>query len=119
MTTTFFTASVRENPGRQSLVVEFRHPMRNDANNRRGRKTRKGLGTADRAEADRLVDQLNEILHDESLWSIGARPEAERRFDRQVVEIFYADLEPIVRNSRMLRDEVMPYQTIKAAMCGY
>ncbi len=103
-----FTASVRENPGREFLVVEFRHPGRNDANNRRGKKTRKGLGTANRQEAEKLVAELNEILRDESLWSIGARRQAEARFDPRVVEMFYAELEPASRNSRVFRDRVLP-----------
>src|SRR6266705_6666923 len=95
-----YTASVRENPGRQYLIVEFRHPLRNDGNNRPGKKIRKGLGTADRAEATKLVAQLNELLRDESLWSIGARPEATRRgFDERVLDIFYAELEPTSRNA--------------------
>jgi hypothetical protein len=104
-----FTASVRENPGRQFLIVDFRHPLKNDANNRRGKKIRKGLGTADRSEAERLVAQLNELLHDESLWSIGARPEAARRgYDERVLEIFYAELEPTTRNAKALRDDALP-----------
>ena len=104
-----FTASVRENPGRQFLIVDFRHPMKNDANNRRGKKIRKGLGTSDRAEAETLVAQLNELLRDESLWSVGARPEAARRgFDARVLEIFYAELEPTSRNAKALRDEALP-----------
>lgn len=104
-----FTASVRENPGRQSLVVEFRHPLRNDPNNRRGKKIRKGLGTADRGKAEGLVAQLNEILRDESLWSIGARPEAVRRgFEARVLEIFYGELEPLSRNAGSLREQALP-----------
>ena len=96
-----FTASVRENPGRQFLVVEFRHPLKNDSSNRRGKKIRKGLGTADRDEAEMLVGQLNEILRDESLWSVGARPEAARRgFEPRVLEIFYAELEPSSRSAK-------------------
>ncbi len=108
MANTTFTASVRENPGRQFLVVEFRHPLRNDANNRRGKKIRKGLGTTDRSEADILVAQLNEVLRDESLWSVGARPEAVRRgFDERVLEIFYAELEPASRNAKTLREQAL------------
>lgn len=104
-----FTASVRENPGRQFLIVEFRHPLKNDANNRRGKKIRKGLGTADRDEAEVLVAQLNDLLRDESLWSVGARPEAARRgFDARVLEIFYAELEPSSRNAKTLREHTLP-----------
>jgi hypothetical protein len=107
-----FTASVRENPGRQFLVVEFRHPLRNDANNRPGKKIRKGLGTSNRDEAGVLVAQLNEILNDESLWSIGARPEAIRRgFQPRVLEIFYGELEFASQNSKTLREEVLPLPT--------
>jgi hypothetical protein len=101
-----FTASVRENPGRQFLVVEFRHPLRNDASNRRGKKIRKGLGTSDRAEAEMLVAQLNQVLRDESLWSVGAHSEAVRRgFDPRILEIFYSELQPSSRNSKALREQ--------------
>src|SRR5260370_22565710 len=104
-----FSASAREHPGRQFLVVEFRHPLRNDANNRRGKKIRKGLGTPDRVEAEMLVSQLNEIFRDESLWSVGARPEAVRRgFDPRVIEIFYAELEPSSRNAKALHEQALP-----------
>jgi len=83
--------------------------LRNDASNRRGKKIRKGLGTADRDEAEMLVAQLNEVLRDESLWSVGARPEAARRgFDPRVLEVFYAELEPSSRNAKALREQVLP-----------
>lgn len=105
-----FTASVRENPGRQFLIVDFRHPLKTDANNRRGKKMRKGLGTSDRAEAERLVAQLNELLRDEALWSLGARPEAARRgYDERVLEIFYAELEPASRSAKALREDTLPF----------
>ncbi len=104
-----FTASVRENPGRQFLIVDFRHPLKNDTNNRRGKKIRKGLGTADRAEADRLVAQLNDLLRDESLHSVGARPEAARRgVDERVLEIFYAELESTATSAKALREQELP-----------
>lgn len=105
-----FTASVRENPGRQFLIVDFRHPLKTDANNRRGKKMRKGLGTSDRAEAERLVAQLNEILRDEALWSLGARPEAARRgYDERVLEIFYAEIEPTSHSAKLLREAELPF----------
>ncbi len=105
-----FTASVRENPGRQFLIVDFRHPLKTDANNRRGKKMRKGLGTSDRTEAERLVAQLNEILRDEALWSLGARPEAARRgYDKRVLEIFYAEIEPTSHSAAALREDALPF----------
>ncbi len=109
--TSTFTASVRENPGRQFLIVEFRHPLNNDANNRPGKKIRKGLGTPDRVEAETLVAQLNDLLRDESLWSVGARPEAARRgFDSRVLEIFYAELEPFSAARKRCASKYYPCQ---------
>ncbi|MBK6744720.1 MAG: hypothetical protein IPG66_17910 [Hydrogenophilales bacterium] len=67
-----YTATVKRNPGRKSWLVEFRHPLRNDSNNKPGKKTRKGLGTEDEQEARRLGEQINELLKNESLWSLGA-----------------------------------------------
>ena len=83
--------------------------MRTDGSNRRGKKIRKGLGTANRVDAEALVAQLNELLRDESLWSVGARPEAVRRgFEARVIEIFYAEMEPLARTAKALRDEALP-----------
>jgi hypothetical protein len=56
-----------------------------------------------------LVAQLNELLRDESLWSVGARPEAARRgFKPRVLEIFYGELEPSSRNAKTLREQALP-----------
>ena len=43
--THIYTASAKKNPGRKSWLVEFRHPLKLDSNNKPGKKTRKGLGT--------------------------------------------------------------------------
>jgi GTPase Era involved in 16S rRNA processing len=105
---THYTASAKQNPGRQAWLVEFRHPLRADANNKPGRKTRKGLGTADADRARLLVAQLNELLANDALWSLGARGEAERLYEAEVVEIFYGELEPRTPDSRPLRDKLLP-----------
>lgn len=110
-----FSASAKRNPGRKAWLVEFRHPLRNDSNNRPGRKTRKGLGTESEAEAERLVNELNALLADESAWSIGARPDAARRFDPRVVEIFFSEIEPRILGSQTLD----PLITIPSANEGY
>jgi hypothetical protein len=84
--------------------------LKNDSNNRPGKKIRKGLNTADREVAERLVGQLNEILRDESLWSVGARSQAEKRqFDDRVIEIFYAEIERSTHDSRTLRDQAIQF----------
>ena len=102
---------LRRIPAGRFFVVQFRHPLRNDPSNRPGKKISKGLGTAERDEADRLVGQLNAIFRDESLHSVGARAEAVRRgFDPRVLEIFYAELETSSRNAKTLREKEVPLQ---------
>src|SRR5439155_7717986 len=78
-----YIATIRQNPGRRALIVEFRHPLRPDPSNqgKPGRKVRKGLGTGDRAAAETLVADLNRILNDPSLHSSAARARAEAMFD--------------------------------------
>ncbi|MCU0858916.1 MAG: dynamin family protein, partial [Pontiellaceae bacterium] len=103
-----YRAAAKQNPGRKSWLVEFRHPLRNDANNKPGKKVRKGLGTDDEQKALRLVEQLNKLLADESLWSVGAQPEALKSYDEIVVEIFYGEITPRTGSSRDLRDKLLP-----------
>lgn len=54
---------------------------------------RRGLGTADAAEADGLVEQLNTILSDQSWWNATRRAEAERHFASPVVMAFFDELQ--------------------------
>lgn len=103
-----YKAGAKQNPGRKSWLVEFRHPLRNDANNKPGKKVRKGLGTDNEQEALRLVEQLNKLLSDESLWSVGAQSEALKFYDEIVVEIFYGEIAPRTGSSRDLRDKLLP-----------
>jgi hypothetical protein len=103
-----YVAAAKRNPGRKAWLVEFRHPLRNDTNNKPGRKTRKGLGTEDEADAQRIVGQLNQLLGDESLWSLGAKPEAAKRYDARVIEIFFSEIEPRGGSARQLRDRLLP-----------
>jgi ethanolamine utilization protein EutP (predicted NTPase) len=103
-----YKAAAKKNPGRKSWLVEFRHPLRNDANNKPGKKTRKGLGTEDEDEAIRLVEQLNQLLSNESLWSVGAQIEALKHYDAKVVEIFYGEIAPRIGVSLDLRDKLLP-----------
>ncbi|MDB5968512.1 MAG: miro-like family protein [Hydrocarboniphaga sp.] len=104
-----YSAAAKKNPGRKAWLVEFRHPLRNDANNKPGRKTRKGLGTADQADAQRLVDQLNTLLQNEALWSLGAKGEATKLYDQRVIDIFYSEIEPRTGSARGLRDKLLPF----------
>jgi hypothetical protein len=103
-----YKATAKQNPGRKAWLVEFRHPLRTDANNKPGKKIRKGLGTEDTQEAHRLVEQLTQLLADQSLWSVGAQAEAAKRYDGKVVEIFYGEIAPRAGLPLNLRDKLLP-----------
>ena len=104
-----FTASKSRSQGREGWSVIFRHPARTDlSTGKPGRRVRKGLGTADEHEADRLVEQLNELLRDEGFWEPTAKSAAAARYDERVVEIFYDGLVGSALDSRTLRDEALP-----------
>lgn len=103
-----YTAAAKQNPGRQSWLVEFRHPLRTGTNDKPGKKTRKGLGTKSAEKAQQLVAELNELLANDALWSLGARSEAEKLYSPEVVEIFYGEIEPRTPEARPLRDKLLP-----------
>lgn len=97
--------------GRSSWCVIFRHPVRFGLDGKIGKRVRKGLGTSDKEEAQRLVDQANVILSDQSLWTPAARDFAEKSFDRRIVEAFYDELVPTPRDTWALRERVIPLPT--------
>jgi ABC-type dipeptide/oligopeptide/nickel transport system ATPase subunit len=75
-----------------------------------GLRVRRGLGTSDEVEAQRLVDQLNEVLGDEQWWKPAMRATAERLYDQRIAAAFYDDLVPTQRDFRhywTLRDSVI------------
>jgi hypothetical protein len=66
------------------------------------------LGTSDEAEAQRLVDQMNELLGNTSWWTIAACDKAKATFDDRIVRAFYDELTPAIRDSRSIRESVVP-----------
>src|ERR1043166_2037591 len=104
-----FRASLSQSQGREGWSTIFRHPLRTDAaTGKPGRRVRKGLGTKDQGEAQRLLDQLNEILDDQKYGSVAARSAAESRFDARVVDIFYESLIPETWDFFDVRGGVIP-----------
>jgi ABC-type transport system involved in cytochrome bd biosynthesis fused ATPase/permease subunit len=63
------------------------------------------LETPDEEEAERLTDQMNEILADANLHSILRQREAERRFDPLVVAAFYEGLDADAADPEKVRDK--------------
>lgn len=96
---------------RPGWSLTFRHPLRKDSRGRPGLKIRRGLGTSDEAEADRLVAQLNELLIDQNWWSADRRTEAEQRFENVVVAAFFDGMEAGKTSSAALRETKIPLPT--------
>lgn len=104
-----YRATLSQSQQREGWSVIFRHPVRIDpATGKVGRRVRRGLGTPDKAEAERLVGQVNEILADRTMWEVSARPLAENRFEKIVVDIFYHDILPQPVDPFAVRDSLIP-----------
>ena len=108
MTTQSHTAG-KTRSNRPGWSVTFSHPRRSDARGKFGLKVRRGLGTTDDAEADRLVEQINVLLNDETWWSIDRRAEAEQRFDHIAVSAFFDGIESGTSQPRDLRERMIPF----------
>ncbi len=104
-----YHASLSQSQGRSGYSIIFRHPVRqDDATGKPGVRVRRGLSTQDHSEAERLRDQLNELLADPRYYDPAARAEAERRFDPRVVEIFFHKMLPTELDFAALREEGIP-----------
>ena len=110
MTTRIHRAS-KTRSNRPGWSVTFSHPRRRDARGRFGLKVRRGLGTQDAAEADRLVEQINALLADESWWSLDRRADAERQFDHIAVAAFFDGIEVGKISSKNQRETIIPLPT--------
>jgi energy-coupling factor transporter ATP-binding protein EcfA2 len=104
-----YSASLSQTQGRSGFSVIFRHPTRRDpATGKPGIRVRRGLGTRDYAEAERLRDELNVLMGDPKYHDRAARAEAERRFDPRVVDIFFDKMVPEDTDFLALREAVIP-----------
>ena len=90
---------------RPGWSVSFRHPSRSDTSGKYGLRVRHGLGTNDAAAADKLVEQLNELLADEGWWSANRRTDAAGRFDSRIVSIFFDRIEVGEVDPKSLREQ--------------
>ena len=111
MTTRSYRATRTRSNGRPGFSVTFSHPLRTDTRGKLGLKVRRGLGTTDPDEAQQLVDQLNELLADQSWWSLDRLGDAGRHFNSNVVAAFFDGIEVGKIDPRNLREEVMPLPT--------
>ena len=111
MTSKVYKASKTRSQNRPGWSVTFSHPRRTDTRGKFGLKVRRGLGTKDDAKADRLVEQLNELLANSSWWSLDRRAEAEQQFDSVVVAAFFDNMEAGRVDSKKLREDMIPLPT--------
>ena len=103
-----YSASLSRTQGRSGFSIIFRHPARRDeASGKPGVRVRRGLGTRDEAEAERLRNELNVLLGDPEYHDPAARAEAERRFDPRVVDIFFDKMVPEETDFAALREAVI------------
>lgn len=90
--------------GVNSWAVEFRHPVLKDREGKQGRKIRRGLGT-DQDNAQVIVDDLKQLLLDQSYWSLNEQKRAITEFNIKAIEIFYGQMEEeIILNPWELRE---------------
>lgn len=66
----YYKASKSRSQGREFYSIIFRHPVKKDSTGKSGLRVRRGLGTSDPKEADKLVNQMNELLRENLLWNI-------------------------------------------------
>jgi hypothetical protein len=91
----YYTASKSRSQGRKSYSIIFRHPVVKDSKCVSGLRIRRGLGTANSEMADKLVDQMNNLLKDKSLWDICEKDVAKKLYDPIIIAAFYDPLEII------------------------
>ena len=103
--TTYVAAKSRSD--RPGWSVTFRHPLRHDTRGKLGLKMRRGLGTTDEAEADRLVAEMNVLLADSSYWNTSRRADAERTYSKVIVDAFYDEIKAGAQDPESLRDEMI------------
>jgi len=108
---TTYTARKVQPKGKESFVIEFRHPVLLGPNGKRGRKIRKGLGTRDENDAQLLVNQMNEILSDKVFWNPAGRLLAMNKYDVGIVNAFYEGVDNQVQDYEKMREGRIPLKT--------
>ena len=113
-----YSASLSQTQGRSGFSIIFRHPARQDRKTgKQGVRVRRGLGTRDKEEAERLQGELNALLGDPKYYHSAARAEAARRFDPRVVDIFFDKMVAEQQDSTALREAVI--QLPESSLGGY
>ncbi len=105
--------------GRSSWCLIFRHPVCLGPDGKQKLRVRRGLGTSDETVAQGLVDELNEILDDETMWSPAGREQATAKYDARVVGAFFDPMQSESHDGWAVREEMLPLPGGKDANDGY
>lgn len=106
-----FKATLSRSKGRSSWAVIFRHPgVIDPSTDKAGRRTRRGLGTENREEADVVVGELNVLLAEQRWWTPEARTTASERFSPLAVKIFFEPMTDADEAAVEVRDRLLPIQ---------
>jgi energy-coupling factor transporter ATP-binding protein EcfA2 len=103
-----YRASKTRSQGRPGWSISLRHPVKHDPRTNSGQKIRRGLGTSDDAKADQMVEEMNQLLSDESWWNVTQRERASKQFSPEIVSAFYDPMEPEATDSTLIRDKLIP-----------
>ena len=66
------------------------------------------MGTTDTDEAQALLDQMNQLLADQSYWNPTEQHRAQQSFDSKIVAAFYDHLTTEDRDPWAIRNDVIP-----------
>lgn len=92
---------------KSSYTIEFRHPVLRDNNGKQGRKIRRGLGT-DKKLAETIVKYINEVLKDNTLWSLSEKQYVKEKYGEKVADIFYDKIiEQTSEESEAIRESII------------
>ena len=84
--------------------MTFRHPVVLDKSGKYGKKIHKGLGTRNESVAKKLVNELNELLANDSYWELSKKSYALNKFTESIVEMFYSPMEEQVITEKEILD---------------
>ena len=102
-----YSASYSSANGNKGYTVTFRHPVVLDKSGKYGKKIHKGLGTRDESVAKQLVDELNELLANNSYWEISKKSDALNKYSESIVEMFYSPMEEQFITEKEILDNIL------------
>jgi GTPase SAR1 family protein len=108
MSDQIFKATLSKSQDRDGWCVIFKHPLRIGKNGKAGLRVRRGLGTKVEAEAQGLVNQLNKILGDQTLWNPTEINRAKKEFHPKIISAFYDKITPEKHDPWATRNKILP-----------